>query len=328
MTKLRAQIPFLIVLLSATMTLAADPADPNQTDPDFKIQGEYRGERMTAAGKAKVGVQVIALGDHKFEAVVYGGGLPGNGWDRKTPARFAGKTEAGATSFAFGTEAATISGGKLQLTNTASDSVASLARVERQSLTLGAKPPEGAVVLFDGSSPDNFGKRGGKPAVMTDDGLLTQGAYSKRTFGSHKLHIEFRLPFEPKNRGQDRGNSGLYLQGRFEVQMLDSFGLTGEDNECGGIYKTGKPDQNMCYPPLAWQTYDVDFTAAEYDADDKKTKNAYVTVYHNGVMIHEDLELPSYTAASMLKEAPEGGPIYLQDHSNPVRYRNIWVVEK
>ncbi len=112
---------------------------------------------------------------------------------------------------------------------------------------------------------------------MTDDGLLIAGATSKQKFGDCQLHVEFLLPFMPASRGQARGNSGCYLQGRYEVQMLDSFGLAGEDNECGGIYGIRAPDTNMCFPPLSWQTYDIDYTAAKYE-DGKKVKNATITV--------------------------------------------------
>jgi hypothetical protein len=197
-----------------------------------------------------------------------------------------------------------------------------LKKVERKSPTLGKKPPADAVVLFDGKSTDAWQK-----GRLSDDGLLMQGVTSKQAFGSHSLHIEFRLPYMPHARGQARGNSGLYLQGRYEVQMLDSFGLEGKNNECGGIYTIAEPKVNMCYPPLAWQTYDIDYTAAEFEGE-KKTKNARITVKHNGVTIHDNVELTHATTASPLKEGPEPGPVYLQDHGNPVRYRNIWVVEK
>ena len=186
------------------------------------------------------------------------------------------------------------------------------------------KPPKGAIVLFDGTSVDAWEHKG-QPGKMTDDGLLVQGTASKQRFQDHKLHIEFLLPFKPKARGQGRGNSGLYLQGRYEVQMLDSFGLSGEHNECGGIYSIRKPDQNMCYPPLQWQTYDVEFHAAKYDGD-KKVKNAWMSVKHNGVLIHDKVELPKSTTASPMREGSEAGYIYLQDHGNPVHYQNIWVV--
>jgi hypothetical protein len=155
-----------------------------------------------------------------------------------------------------------------------------------------------------------------------------QGINSKSTFRDFTIHVEFRIPFEPTKRGQGRGNSGLYLQGRYEVQMLDSFGLEGRNNECGGIYGIKDPDVNMALPPLAWQTYDIDYTAAKFDAASKKIANARITVKHNGVVIHQDVELPKGTTAAPVKEGPEPGPIHLQDHGNPVRYRNIWVVEK
>lgn len=119
----------------------------------------------------------------------------------------------------------------------------------------------------------------------------------------------------------------MYVNGRYEVQVLDSFGLTGESNECGGIYKVSVPKVNMCFPPLTWQTYDIDFTAPKYDDSGKKTENARVTVKHNGFVIHDNLELPKETPGRH-KESPEADEIYLQGHKNPVVYRNIWVVEK
>lgn len=163
---------------------------------------------------------------------------------------------------------------------------------------------------------------------MTDDGLLMQGATSKAKFQSYTLHLEFQLPYMPAARGQGRGNSGCYAQGRYEVQILDSFGLDGLNNECGGIYSVKAPGVNMCFPPLAWQTYDIDFTAAKYDSDGKKTADAKLTVKHNGVEIHKDVSIPKTTTAAPVAEGPEPGPLYLQDHGNPVRFRNIWVVEK
>ena len=114
----------------------------------------------------------------------------------------------------------------------------------------------------------------------------------------------------------------------FEVQVLDSFGLAGKHDECGGIYTIKDPDVNMCFPPLQWQTYDIDFTAAKFDKEGKKTANARITVQHNGVLIHNNVELPKRTAASPLGEGAVPGFLHLQDHSNPVRYRNIWVVKK
>jgi hypothetical protein len=131
----------------------------------------------------------------------------------------------------------------------------------------------------------------------------------------------------PKARGQGRANSGVYCQGRYEVQVLDSFGLEGKDNECGGIYTLHAPKVNMCYPPPQWQTYDIDFTAPRF-ADGKKTENARITVKHNGVLIQDNVDVKHDTAGNVVPEGPGPGPLHLQNHGNPVFYRNIWLVEK
>jgi hypothetical protein len=119
----------------------------------------------------------------------------------------------------------------------------------------------------------------------------------------------------------------VYLQGRYEVQVLDSYGLEGKDNECGGIYKVGAPIVNMCAPPMQWQTYDITFYAPRFDNAGKKTKDAYVTVVHNGVTIHDEKIIPKLTGGALDGNVAEPGGIYLQDHSNPVQFRNIWLVE-
>jgi len=109
--------------------------------------------------------------------------------------------------------------------------------------------------------------------------------------------------------------------------VLDSFGLKGENNECGGIYTKGKPSENLCFPPLVWQTYDIDFQAAKFDEDGKKTKKAVITVKHNGVLIHDKFEINGPTGGGKAENASPG-PIQLQDHGNAVFFRNIWIVEK
>ncbi|MGH7128550.1 MAG: 3-keto-disaccharide hydrolase, partial [Planctomycetaceae bacterium] len=139
--------------------------------------------------------------------------------------------------------------------------------------------------------------------------------------------IEFRLPYMPYARGQGRANSGVYLQGRYEVQILDSFGLHGAENECGALYRLRPPDVNMCLPPLAWQTFDIEFHAARFDAAGRKTENARITVLHNGVAIHDNVEILRKTGNGA-EEGPDPLPIRLQDHGNPVVFRNIWILDR
>lgn len=143
--------------------------------------------------------------------------------------------------------------------------------------------------------------------------------------------MEFRTPLEPERRGQGRGNSGVYVQFRYEVQVLESYGLEGKDNECGGMYAVATPLVNMCAPPLQWQTYDIEYHAAEYNEERERVKNSRITVVHNGVVIHDDVELTVDSTAGG-RSGPSGpgiqkGGLLLQDHGNLVRYRNIWVQE-
>jgi len=181
---------------------------------------------------------------------------------------------------------------------------------------------DGALVLFDGKNADHF-----ENGELIEGSLLgATNCFTKEKFGDHVLHIEFRTPFMPEAGGQGRGNSGVNAQERYEIQVLDSFGLSGENNECGGIYSITKPKVNMCFPPLSWQTYDIDFKAAKYDGD-KKVGNARITVNYNGVVIHDDLELTHGTPGH-INEGPAPAGLFLQNHGNPVAFRNIWAVKK
>lgn len=307
-------ICLLAALAASPLFAAGEKAYTTVEDagPDYLVQGEYAGK--------KFGVQVIALGDGKFDAVVLTGGLPGAGWNKKGRTIIGGETKDGMVSFSKDGNSLTLKGGTIK--GNLGDAFVSAKKVERKSPTLGAKPPKGAVVLFDGSSTDEW-----KEGRIVEDKLLGVAARTKREFQDFHLHLEFRTPFMPKSRGQSRGNSGMYILDQYECQVLDSFGLEGLDNECGGIYKISRPDVNMCLPPLTWQTYDVDFKAARFDKDGQKASPAVATIKHNGVVIHGDLKLPKATPGGGRNDEKAGG-LFLQNHGDPVVFRNIWIVEQ
>jgi CubicO group peptidase (beta-lactamase class C family) len=326
-------------------TDANDPTMP----ADFKIQGEYAGE---IKGSGKVGCQVIALGKGTFQAVLLPGGLPGEGWDGKDKILMAGQLNGDRATFTPATGqrkylaqepdqfsatskfpptgqkdyTATIAGDTL--TGKTDEGVSfELKKVVRKSTTLGAKPPEGAVVLFDGTNTDAW--NGGGRLDKATGFLNTDGhdITTKQKFNNYTAHVEFLLPYRPDARGQGRGNSGFYQVDHYEVQILDSFGLDGKDNECGGVYTKIAPKVNMCLPPLVWQTYDVEFSNAVMD-DGKKVKNARITVKHNGVVIIDDKEISGPTGGHRNDAEGTPGPLKLQGHGNPLQFRNVWVVEK
>ena len=257
---------------------------------------------------------------NKLAWVAYIGGLPGDGWDGNTPLRGSGTANGSTGTLQGEMGQGEIKNGSLVITHNDNVRLGDLSKVMRISPTMGRKPPEGAIVLFDGTTADHF-----ENGMMSDDHLLMPGATSKQKFGSFELHVEFMLSFMPNARGQARSNSGCYMQGRYEVQMLDSFGLSGEYNECGGIYEIRKPNVNMCFPPLSWQTYDVEYHAAKFAADGSKTADAWMTVRHNGVLIHEKVKLPRSTRRT-IGRGPGRWSHLLQNHGgDPLRYRNIWV---
>ncbi len=329
---------------SALAQLWTDPKDA-KLPPDFEVQGEYAGKGM--------GAQVIALGKGKFHAVIYPGGLPGAGWDGENkilldgslekgkgvfhPAKGNKKYMAGAAAEFSATRSFPPKGHK-PYNGVISQGVFSgktdkgagfaLQRTIRKSPSLGVKPPEGAIVLFDGSGESMKNWAGGRFDEKT--GLLNTDGKDIRTrqkFLNYVMHVEFMLPFKPDARSQGRGNSGFYQVDMYEMQILDSFGLMGLNNECGGIYQKADSKVNMCLPPLQWQAYDVDFSSAVMK-DGKKLKNAVLTAQLNGVTIHDKLEINGKTGGS--RNEPEGTPgvIKLQGHGNPLQFRNVWILPK
>lgn len=156
---------------------------------------------------------------------------------------------------------------------------------------------------------------------------ITPGSGSvvtKQSYRDFILHLEFKTPLMPQARGQARGNSGVYIQKRYEVQILDSYGLEPQKNDCGAIYQIKASDVNACKRPEEWQSYDILFRAARFE-DATKVADARITVYQNGILIHDDVAIPNKTGAGQT-EGPEPGPILLQDHNSAVSFRNIWIV--
>ncbi len=271
-----------------------EPKDAELSGAEFELQGEYVGEVTTPEGNSPVGVQIVARGGGRFASISYIGGLPGDGWDR-TP-RYSGEGELknDAVEFKGGEYSSTVKDGVMTIT-LSGVKISELKKVDRESSSLGVAPPDGAVVLFDGSTVAGF-----DDGKLTEDGWLLPGCTSKEKFGSGKLHLEFREPFQPEARGTERGKGGVYLQGRYGVQILDSFGADESDTTCGAILGQKAPDQNMSYPPGSWQTLDIDFAAAEYDASGTKVKDPTVTVRQNGVSIARKATLPQTSPQATL----------------------------
>jgi hypothetical protein len=312
----------LLGLLSVTVE-AGDKkvvaTDPDKAGPDWRVQGEYL---LDKGGDSKLGAEVIARGDGNFDVNLLEGGLRGQGGDYSKRAQATGKTDGEMTRVTAkdGTWSAVISKGEMNVKNNKGN-ISTLKKIIRESKTLGQKPPQNAVVLYGGPADALKWSKG----VVVAGNLLGSDIGSKETFKDHKIHLEFRLSFMPFASGQGRSNSGVYVQNRYEIQVLDSFGLSGENNECGGLYSVAKPKVNMCYPPLTWQTYDIEFEAARFDATGKRTRDALLSVWHNGVRIHDQLALKKEGPGGQ-KESPQGGPLYLQGHGGQVQYKNIWVV--
>lgn len=198
-------------------------------------------------------------------------------------------------------------------------------------------PPSDAVVLFDGSDLDKWesAEGDGSPAGWKVSGnhvTVTPGAGSIQTrqgFGSIQLHIEWRAPEKIEGEGQGRGNSGVFLQGRYELQVLDSYNnKTYSNGMAGSIYKQHIPRVNVAREPGQWQSYDIVYTAPEFQEDGSLRAPARMTVFWNGVLVQDDVELegPTEYIGPPSYEAHEDKlPIMLQDHNNPVSYRNIWL---
>lgn len=196
-------------------------------------------------------------------------------------------------------------------------------------------PPAGATVLFNGTNLNAWVKRrGGEPAAWLIDhegAMVAQNGdiMTRAAFADFYLHLEFCCPDSPPHvTGQGRGNSGVFLQGRYEIQVLDSYNIGKEPGkgDCGALYNHAAPLANACRPPDEWQTYDLFFRAPRFEPGNAKTENARVTALQNGQLIHNNVEVLKQTGAALDENYDQPGPILLQDHGNPVRFRNVWLL--
>ncbi len=188
------------------------------------------------------------------------------------------------------------------------------------------------IIIFDGTSLDGLTDRDGSPARWElHDGYMTVkdgggDIVSKYTYGDAHIHVEFNVHLMADKFGQERGNSGVYVQGCYEIQILDSYGTEGlAKDSCGAIYEIAAPLVNACLPPEEWQTYDIIFRTAKLNADKSIMKPAIITVIQNGKVIHNNLELPANTPGGVYEHVVEKGPFFLQNHLCPVSFRNIWI---
>jgi len=300
---------------------AAKPAAPKVTEePDDGIQGVYQG---ADAASVKAEAKVVGQGDGAFKVILTAGSGPA--------VELAGKLEGGKVALTgAGGVGGTIADKKLSAT--VGDKKFEMAYTTVKPPTLGEKPPAGAVVLLPFAEGKKPSLDAWDPPAWTalDDGTMQVAKGDIRTkqeFGDFKLHLEFWLPYEPAGRSQSRGNSGVYIQDRYEIQILDSFGLVPRESDCGAVYTRVAPKVNACLPPGNWQTYDITFQTPRFDADGKKIKDAVVTVVQNGVTVQDQTVIKSPTGAARNKPEVKKAPIRLQEHQHPVRFRNVWLVE-
>lgn len=200
---------------------------------------------------------------------------------------------------------------------------------------LQSEPPKGAIVLFDGRDASQWHHRGSNEACKWDiaDGCLvvragTPDLMTKQEFKDYKLHIEFWLPNMEGQKDQAKANSGVYQHARYEVQILDSWkNPTYKYGGCGAIYGQYDPASDAIVPPETWNTYDITFIAPRLDKLGKTKSKPRMTVYHNGILIHKDVEIEgSSTTSGLDRPMSTEGPVLLQNHGCPIRFRNIWLL--
>lgn len=324
----------LIVSLLAAGTVAAPKGKAKKPKPQPRweagpFMGEYAGEFTTPTGdRAPAKAQVVGTGAESYKVLVTAWPKGADAMKLELTASADGKTLPLTGSAGGATWSGKVSDHRLKL---AGAGTFDLKYVARKSPTEGAKPPAGATVLLEQTAgKGSLAAWQNKKWQVLRGGVIQVGGGDNRTvrkLKSFKMHLEFRLPYEPEASEQGRGNSGVYIHDRYEVQVLDSFGQKLYEGGCGAIYRTFKPKTNESFPPLAWQTYDITFRAAKLGEGGKLVSPPVITVIHNGVVVHQDQEIPQPTGSARSKGHIESNTLRLQDHAHPVQYRNIWVLE-
>lgn len=336
----------MIVLVMTVFGILAASAvcrqpEPQAPEPD-SIMGEYTGiyrvHQQSDSGKGlgsgsfRASAMIVALGDGRYRAVLRAATDPPLIIEMlRDPDAHYGAFFNEEHAFTGSVLGDTFSAGRSGLARTGSLGHFQLMRSSRRSPTEGLAPPPNATILlpFEEGKPTSLDAWKNKSWKLLPDGsaqVFKGSNWTTFDHGSGVFHIEFRCPYEPERRGQGRGNSGAYFAGRYEIQILDSFGLVPGMGDCGSIYGIAITGENACLPPLCWQTYDVIYTAPK-KRDDGTFEPAMMTVFHNGIKIHENQPVPRTTTAAPFKENAERGPLFLQDHGNPVCYRNIWLLK-
>ena len=298
-----------------------------------KYTGEYTGELVVDGKKGDGLAQIIAEPKGQYRAVLMRGLWKTAKDARQVRVELTGKIDADGNIPLEGNGwKGTLIGRKTLTAKSEKGSFEGKWTV-RKSPTLGAKPPKGAIVLleFEPGKKPSLDEWTNKSWVPLASGAMKIGRgtnFTVRKFGSVKLHIEFRCPYEPNRGGQRRGNSGVYLQKRHEVQVLESFGLMSRKGDAGSIYGVATTKVNASLPPLQWQTYDIEFKGAVVGADGKVKSPPMMSVIHNGIEAHKDQVLPGKTTAAAASGLTPKDSLMLQDHGNKVEYRNVWIVEK
>ena len=299
------------------------PSDVDQKDADGTDSNAPGASGKTSNGSELLAIQIRPTGADTFDALSYRGGLPGTPNCRlQAVTPYVGLRNGETLILSGGKQAIFVDAEGCTLVNSKGQLVGRLNRVVRRSPTMGATPPQDAIVIFDGGATDAF-----LEAEVNDAGYLKHGATIMPMAQDFDLHVEFRLPLMSGKDEQQRANSGVYLQSRYECQVLDSFAQEPEINGCGAIYKFRPPAVNATFPPLQWQTYDIRFTSPRWNADGTKRSPARITSYINGILVQDDVEVPNKTGAGK-EEEPTLLPTKLQDHGDPVLYRNIWMVDR